>query len=53
MFILVGLANFVKRGVLTFVDKIPLYRNYHYYYTLPTTSSKIGNHTLKANVGRF
>ena len=30
--IFVGLTDFVKRGVLTLVDEISRYRNYHYYY---------------------
>ena len=30
MCVFVGFTDFVKRGVLTHVDEIPRYRNYHY-----------------------
>ena len=32
MCIFVGLTDFVNRGVLTLVDEIPRYRNYHYLF---------------------
>ena len=32
--IFVHLIDFVKRSVLTLVDELPRFRNYHYYYYL-------------------